>query len=75
MPEILLATANARYSHAAFGLRYLLANLGALAERAGLAMQVGAKPGDCVFFSAGPAKASRALLGAARGEIDAIGLK
>ena len=37
MPEILLATANARYSHAAFGLRYLLANLGALAERAGLA--------------------------------------
>ena len=38
-------------------------------ERAGLAMQVGAKPGDCVFFSAGPAKASRALLGAARGEI------
>ena len=39
------------------------------AERAGLAVQVGAKPGDCVFFSAGPAKASRALLGAARGEI------
>ena len=37
MPEILLATANARYSHTAFGLRYLLANLGALAERAGLA--------------------------------------
>ena len=39
------------------------------AERGGLAVQVGAKPGDCVFFSAGPAKASRALLGAARGEI------
>jgi aspartyl-tRNA synthetase len=39
------------------------------AERDGLAAQVGAAPGDCVFFSAGPAKASRALLGAARGEI------
>jgi len=38
-------------------------------ERAGLAAHVGAEPGDCVFFSAGPAKASRALLGAARGEI------
>ncbi|OBH52409.1 aspartate--tRNA ligase [Mycobacterium sp. E2479] len=38
-------------------------------ERSGLAAQVGAKPGDCVFFSAGPAKPSRALLGAARGEI------
>lgn len=39
------------------------------AESAGLAAYVGAKPGDCVFFSAGPAKPSRALLGAARGEI------
>ncbi len=39
------------------------------AERAGLAAQVGAKPGDCVFFSAGPVKASRALLGATRGEV------
>jgi aspartyl-tRNA synthetase len=39
------------------------------AERGGLATHVGAKPGDCVFFAAGPAKASRALLGAARGEI------
>ncbi|OBJ45848.1 aspartate--tRNA ligase [Mycobacterium colombiense] len=38
-------------------------------ERDGLAGHVGAKPGDCVFFSAGPAKPSRALLGAARGEI------
>jgi len=38
-------------------------------ERDGLAAQVGAKPGDCVFFSAGPAKPSRTLLGAARGEI------
>ncbi|MEV0358946.1 aspartate--tRNA ligase [Nocardia sp. NPDC050697] len=38
-------------------------------ERAGLAAHVGAQPGDCVFFAAGPAKAQRALLGAARGEI------
>ncbi len=33
MPEIVLATLNARYIHAAFGLRYLLANLGPLRER------------------------------------------
>ena len=39
------------------------------AEREGLAAHVGAKPGDCIFFSAGPPKSSRALLGAARGEI------
>jgi aspartyl-tRNA synthetase len=38
-------------------------------ERAGLVAHVGATPGDCVFFAAGPAKAQRALLGAARGEI------
>ncbi|MFW0784919.1 aspartate--tRNA ligase [Gordonia sp. CPCC 206044] len=40
-------------------------------ERAGLVAHVGADPGDCVFFAAGPAKAQRALLGAARGEIAA----
>ncbi|SUA80814.1 Aspartate--tRNA ligase [Nocardia otitidiscaviarum] len=39
------------------------------AEREGLAKFVGANPGDCVFFAAGEAKSSRALLGAARGEI------
>ena len=39
------------------------------AERAGLADATGAKPGDCIFFAAGEAKASRALLGAARVEI------
>ncbi|WP_109526847.1 MULTISPECIES: aspartate--tRNA ligase [Nocardia] len=39
------------------------------AERDGLAKQVGAEPGDCVFFAAGEVKSSRALLGAARGEI------
>ncbi len=34
-----------------------------------MAAHVGAQPGDCVFFAAGPAKSSRALLGAARLEI------
>ncbi len=38
-------------------------------ERAGLADHTGAKKGDCIFFAAGPAKSSRALLGAARLEI------
>jgi aspartyl-tRNA synthetase len=38
-------------------------------ERAGLAAHVGARPGDCVFFGAGPVKSTRALLGAARLEI------
>ena len=38
-------------------------------ERAGLAAHVGAQPGDCIFFGAGAAKSSRALLGAARVEI------
>ncbi|EGD56052.1 aspartate--tRNA ligase [Gordonia neofelifaecis] len=39
------------------------------AERDGIAAHVGAQPGDCIFFAAGPVKAMRALLGAARGEI------
>ena len=34
MPEIVLTTLNARYAHAAFGLRYLMANLGSLQNRA-----------------------------------------
>lgn len=38
-------------------------------ERAGLAERVGAAPGDCVFFAAGEASSSRALLGAARLEV------
>jgi len=38
-------------------------------EKAGLAAHVGAQPGDCIFFAAGPPKSSRALLGAARLEI------
>jgi radical SAM superfamily enzyme YgiQ (UPF0313 family) len=37
MPDIVLATLNAKYIHAAFGLRYLLANLGELRSRATLA--------------------------------------
>jgi radical SAM superfamily enzyme YgiQ (UPF0313 family) len=35
--DIVLTTLNAKYIHAAFGLRYLLANLGELKPRAGLA--------------------------------------
>jgi aspartyl-tRNA synthetase len=38
-------------------------------EREGLAKHVGASSGDCIFFAAGPAKASRSLLGAARLEV------
>jgi len=34
VPDIVLTTLNAKYAHAAFGLRYLLANLGDLAARA-----------------------------------------
>lgn len=34
MSEIILTTLNARYSHSAFGLRYLFANLGELQSRA-----------------------------------------
>ena len=37
MPDIVLTTLNAKYIHAAFGLRYLLANLGPLRPRAALA--------------------------------------
>ncbi|MDO8395357.1 MAG: aspartate--tRNA ligase, partial [Dietzia sp.] len=45
------------------------------AERAGIAAHVGAEPGDCIFFGAGGVKSTRALLGAARGEIaDKLGL-
>ena len=38
-------------------------------ERSGLAGAVGAGPGDCVFFAAGPPGQARQLLGAARVEI------
>ena len=33
MPDIVLATINARYCHSAFGLRWLKSNLGDLAGR------------------------------------------
>jgi len=36
MAEIVLTTLNARYAHASFGLRYLMANMGALKERTAL---------------------------------------
>ncbi len=36
MPEIVLATLNAKFIHAAFGLRYLFANLGRLQPRAAI---------------------------------------
>ncbi len=37
MPDIVLATLNAKYIHSSFGLRYLMANLGDLQARAGIA--------------------------------------
>jgi len=37
VPDVLLSTLNAKYIHAAFGLRCLLANLGELRERAAIA--------------------------------------
>ncbi len=37
MPEILLTTLNAKYLHASFGLRYLMANMGELQDRTGIA--------------------------------------
>ncbi len=36
MAEIVLTTLNARYAHASFGLRYLMANMGELSNRTGL---------------------------------------
>ncbi len=38
-------------------------------ERSGIAAQVGAKPGDCIFFAAGERRGAQALLGATRLEI------
>ena len=38
-------------------------------ERNGLTAHVGAQPGDCVFFAAGPRNSARALLGAVRLEV------
>ena len=47
MPEILLSTLNAKFIHAAFGLRYLLANLGDIQAHAALAeFDINQKPTD-----------------------------
>ena len=49
MPDIVLTTLNARYSHASFGLRYLMANLGELRERAAIVeFDINQKPVDVV---------------------------
>src|SRR5690349_4879932 len=49
MPEIVLATLNAKYPHAAFGLRYLMANLGELTGRAELVeFDISQRAGDVV---------------------------
>jgi len=47
MPDIVLATLNAKYIHASFGLRYLLANLGPLRSRTQLLeFDINPRPGD-----------------------------
>src|SRR5215204_3620111 len=47
--EIILSTLNAKYIHAAFGLRYLLANLGPLRSRACIAeFDINQRPLDIV---------------------------
>jgi radical SAM superfamily enzyme YgiQ (UPF0313 family) len=47
VPEIVLTTLNAKYVHAAFGLRYLLANLGPLQDRAQLVeFDINQRPAD-----------------------------
>lgn len=47
--DIVLTTLNARYAHAAFGLRYLLANLGPLKSHARIVeFDINQKPLDCV---------------------------
>jgi len=49
VPAIVLATINARYAHASLGLRYLAANMGALAEETRIAEFVlGERPADIV---------------------------
>ena len=49
MADIVLTTLNAKYIHAAFGLRYLLANLGPLQARASIAeFDINQRPVDIV---------------------------
>ncbi|UCE60703.1 MAG: cobalamin B12-binding domain-containing protein, partial [Phycisphaerales bacterium] len=47
MPDIVLTTLNAKYAHSAFGLRYLMANLGSLRKRATIMeFEVSGRPQD-----------------------------
>jgi radical SAM superfamily enzyme YgiQ (UPF0313 family) len=47
MPDIVLATQNAKWIHASFGLRYLRANLGELRERSAIReFEIGQRPVD-----------------------------
>jgi hypothetical protein len=49
MPDIILTTLNAKYPHCAFGLRYLMANLGELQPRAQiLEFDINQRPIDVV---------------------------
>jgi radical SAM superfamily enzyme YgiQ (UPF0313 family) len=52
--DIVLSTLNARYSHASFGLRYLLANLGSLRPRAELLeFDIKKPPAECASIILG----------------------
>src|SRR5262245_44805094 len=47
MAEIVLSTLNAKYIHSAFGLRYLMANLGSLQSRPCITeFDINQRPGD-----------------------------
>jgi radical SAM superfamily enzyme YgiQ (UPF0313 family) len=49
MPDIILTTLNAKFIHAAFGLRYLMANLGSLQKSAGIVeFDINQRPLDIV---------------------------
>ena len=49
LPDIVLTTFNARYAHAAFGLRYLMANLGEMRDRARmLEFEINQRPIDAL---------------------------
>jgi radical SAM superfamily enzyme YgiQ (UPF0313 family) len=57
MPEIVLTTLNAKFIHAAFGLRHLFANLGELQPRAGIAeFDINQRPLDIaeILLARGP---------------------
>ncbi len=54
MPDIILTTLNAKYAHCAFGLRYLMANLGEL--------QAQARTFSSLTSISGPSTSSRWIL-------------